>query len=166
MTPIFDKFISSQIQLHESSANPSPALTRAATGIKRSNRAMKILLNSEAGSGPMDGGCLICAKALIMANGKGDLVRLYSHQTEHYGAMVDGVIYDSDGAHRTEQEWIDNFSKSEMFTGPLTVEPGHDAESSIPDDPQAVTQLAKVLTKIIDPTRRQEQAFRDPGASV
>lgn len=116
----------------------------------KTNEVYSILLDqSEAQSGPYDGGCLICAKAIILAHG-GDLVRIVSEknggQTEHYGAIIDDVIYDAAGSYKSSSQWISSFAKNEgVKDRTLSYAVGYDDESSIPDDPKATKLIASIL---------------------
>lgn len=115
-------------------------------------------------SGPFDGGCLICAQAILMAAGKGELVRIVStfddpsqehelggrpvgsKQTEHYGAQVNGKIYDFGGAFLSAQAWIDFFSSEEHLYRKLHVESGLDpSDDEIPQDAAKTEAVAKLL---------------------
>lgn len=107
---------------------------------------------STAQSGPFDGGCLICAKALIHAFGGGELVRIASElnggQTEHYGARINGIIYDFDGPANTPTEWIARFVSQEQINDrTCSFDKGYDAETETPDDPVAVKAISRLLMK-------------------
>lgn len=124
-----------------------------AASIRRAakDNAVWKILDQSVRSGPFDGGCLICAKAIRLAFG-GELVRVVSDanggQTEHYGTKIDGVIYDFAGPHASEGEWIDGFSRRErMPAARLHVERGHDSASDIPEDPRAEKDIAKILSR-------------------
>ena len=57
--------------------------------------------------GAFDGGCHICADALILAAGRGGLVRLVDDKgrTDHYGAKIDGLYCDFSGCYTTGDLW-------------------------------------------------------------
>lgn len=103
---------------------------------------------SEAQSGPFDGGCLICAKAIIRAAGGGKLVRMTSPQcpAEHFGALIDGAIYDFNGRHGSPGAWIKRFVQKESIMDRVFeyAEGFHD-EAEAPDDPQAEKNIARLL---------------------
>lgn len=116
--------------------------------------------------GPFDGGCLICAKAILLAAGHGELVRIVStfddpaqenelggrpvgyHQTEHYGALVNGKIYDFGGVFPNAQAWIDYFSREEGLYRRCFMEKGQgEPESDIPQDEAKTEAIAKLLVR-------------------
>lgn len=115
----------------------------------RQNRVAKILIDSEARSGPFDGGCLIVAKALQHVLGEGDLVRLVrlSGLTDHYGLKTSQGILDANGVYTSGAEWAKKFSAYERLDHPVALASGHDPESEIPDDPRAVKALAQELMR-------------------
>lgn len=117
--------------------------------IERKYDQINQILEDSLYSGLFDGGCLIFAKALILRFG-GNLVRIISpsinNQTEHYGALIDGVIYDGDGGIDTPSHWIQRIMLSECIRGrTLAFELGYDPHSDIPDDPAASKAIAKAL---------------------
>jgi hypothetical protein len=140
---------------------------RAISKTLLSNRGYSILTESEAQSGPFDGGCLIAAKAIMRAMGdrglakQRGLVRLVSDvdggQTEHYAAKVDGIIYDASGGFTTGRAWADYFSKEERLTRAVQVDEGYDENSDIPDDPVAEKKLARLLAAKLSPARAQTE---------
>ncbi len=102
--------------------------------------------------GPFDGACLICANALILAAGGGELVHIKSDlnngQCEHYGALIDGVIYDFDGPCSGPDKWVTRFKKNErVYDRELSFSTGPANNSDILDDPKAVQQVAAILKK-------------------
>jgi hypothetical protein len=100
-------------------------------------------------SGPFDGGCLICAKALIRAFGGGDLVRIVrsnNDMTDHYGARIDGTIYDFLGSASSPAAWLARFKREEHITHKQHFAEGYDSQSDIPDDPAAEKKIAALLT--------------------
>ena len=106
-------------------------------------------------AGPFDGGCLVCAKALILASDKGTLVRIASDanggQAEHYGAEINGNVYDASGKYANGAAWLANYKKEVGYKGKpgLRFERGTDAESNqnwnIVDDPRTAKEIAKLL---------------------
>lgn len=105
------------------------------------------LLDSTARSGPFDGGCLILAKAMRLAYGRGELAYIGSsvNEAEHFGLFIDGWFLDMDGPAETAEEWISRFSKNEnchrdgMFVGfglPDTL---------IPQDPSSEKAIASLI---------------------
>ena len=109
----------------------------------------ELLNQSEARSGPFDGGCLICAKALIHALGSGHLVRIVSapnQQTEHYGAIINGTIFDFDGGAHSSEEWMKRFTANEyVHDRVLSVQHRFDSTANIPDDPKSVKRISRLL---------------------
>ncbi len=107
------------------------------------------ILQDAVGSGPYDGGCLIFAKALIRANGGGELGRIVSTanggQTEHYGALINGKIQDFGGTFASPSKWIANFERREQTGRELSFAKGYDSKSEIPDEPSAEKEIAAVL---------------------
>lgn len=111
-----------------------------------------IVENSSAQSGPFDGGCLICAKAILMAFGGDKLVRITSElnggQTEHYGALVGGLIFDLDGPAENQQAWIHRFVENEqVHDRQCSYSEGYDSDSDIPDDPATVKVISQLLIR-------------------
>lgn len=123
--------------------------------LKHNDDIMNSLLNSNARSGPFDGGCLVFAKALQLALDTGIVVRMESNvngtaQAEHYGLMLDdGTILDADGPASGPGEWIRRFSRNEMLDVPLVVVPGVKADADAPDDPRAVKELAQIMRRLL-----------------
>jgi N12 class adenine-specific DNA methylase len=122
----------------------------------KTRKTAQILMESEAQSGPFDGGCLICAKALQMVLGRGTLARIISTandgQTEHYGLEADGGVYDAGGFHASHEKWIATFKEQEKITDrALSFDRGYDETSEIPDDPKAVKELSREISKRVDP---------------
>lgn len=133
----------------------------------KSNEVMDHLVDSPiVRSGPFDGGCLVCAKAIIYAAGGGELVRLTNPErdvkTEHYGAMIDGVIYDGNGAHRDGKTWANNLAKYENdpSLSQLNFGKGYDQHSEIPDDPVAAKKIGGILSSKIEPRERTKPPSR------
>lgn len=114
-----------------------------------------VLVNeSVAQSGPFDGGCLICAKALQLAVEGAELIRISSDanggQTEHYGIILNGSIYDMAGIADTEEEWITRFRNSEGIRDRvLSFSTGYDSESLIPDDAKASKKISQIFLRYI-----------------
>lgn len=109
-----------------------------------------LLGESSAQSGPFDGACLICAKAILLAEQDAKLVRIVSDynngQTEHYGARLGGDIYDFGGRHVSPEKWVETFSNSENLGNcTLSVVEGFDSRSDIPDDPRASKRIASMI---------------------
>ena len=77
--------------------------------------------NSSFNSGPLDGGCRCAAESIVQAVGKGELVYIASQlnggQLEHYGARIEGIIYDFGGCHETPERWVECFKKEEQVYG-------------------------------------------------
>jgi hypothetical protein len=109
-----------------------------------------LLDESTAQSGPFDGGCLICARALILACPSAELVRITSPcnggQTEHYGVRLEGLIYDFDGLASSHTEWIDRFKKVELVNDrELGFATGYDPDTPTPDDVRASEQISQLI---------------------
>ena len=117
----------------------------------KSDAVYDVLVNeSVAQAGPYDGACLICARAIIDAANGGELVRIVSDvrrsQTEHYGALINGVIYDAEGAYRTPGRWFRQLARLErIFDRTFSLSIGSDPASCIPDDPAAQAKLARLI---------------------
>ena len=127
----------------------------------RDDAVMDVLWQSEARSGPFDGGCLITAKALQRIFG-GEIVRLQSkeNEAEHYGIRInDGSFMDADGVAQSAEEWVDRFSENEMLNRQVEVEVGVVNDGDIPDDPKAVKMLEKALLKYIGPGSIDDPRF-------
>lgn len=120
---------------------------------KKDSRFFEVFYNY----GPTDGGCLVFAKAMLLAFGPGKLVRItrdvgqgeiWFRQTEHYGVVIADRIIDSDGAHASANDWINSFSQQENLPiQDLHVAVGYDEDSEIPDDPAATKMLAYILSE-------------------
>lgn len=110
---------------------------------------------AEVDNSAMDGGCLIVAKAFILAYGRGSLVRIVRLSeangkelfTDHYGALIDGEILDGVGRHKSPDAWINIFR---WDTAIHAYREGYDADSEIPDDPALSKALASVITRTRD----------------
>jgi hypothetical protein len=107
--------------------------------------------------GPCDGGCLIFAKALLLAFGPGKLVRITRtlssgiesyNQTEHYGVVIGDCIYDGEGAYSSPKDWLERFAEREnLILKTLSIGEGFDEESEIPDDAAASKLLARIASE-------------------
>jgi hypothetical protein len=111
-----------------------------------------LMTESEAQSGPFEGGSLICAKALLIAVEGADLVRITSElnggQAEHYGVRLNNSIYDMGGMHKSESEWISIFKKIHCIADRvLGFAVGYDECSRIPDDPYASKKISQIIAK-------------------
>jgi len=127
-------------------------LTKAIASTKLSNDLYTVLDSDDVRAEcPFTGGCLVSAKAIIIANGEGSLVRIISDanggQTEHYGALINGSIFDFDGPADTAEKWIERFRTQERINDrELSYAEGFDSESEIPDSAAASKAIAKLLT--------------------
>lgn len=106
--------------------------------------------NSLVRAGPFDGGCLICAKALILALDAGSLIRIISDvnggQTEHYGVLHEDVVFDFSGAYESPEQWIQAFRDiSNLKDRFLSVKAGYDPASSDIDDPTATKRVRQII---------------------
>lgn len=132
---------------------PAEGLSAAIAQVSRTQQFWKLMLEeSRAEAGPFDGGCLIVAQALIQAAGRGELVRVASelNPAEHYGARIDGVVYDFNGAAASEQEWVERFVSTEQATDWGRI--WHFAEGLVPcadiiADPKTSVAVAEMLRK-------------------
>jgi hypothetical protein len=128
-------------------------LTQAIESTCKDESFWRVLVDeSVAQSGPFDGGCLICAKALMLTVTDAELVRITSPlnggQTEHYGVRVNGSIYDFDGIAHTEDKWIDRFRAVELvYDRDLDFGVGFDAKTGTPDDPEASKKISQIILK-------------------
>ena len=111
-----------------------------------------LVVESTPQAGPFDGGCLICADAIISAMGEGGLVRIESNvrgesQTEHYGATIKGYIYDFNGLHDGPDEWVASFRKEapHLEGAALRINFQHDEGSKIVRDAAASQKIGKLL---------------------
>lgn len=114
------------------------------------DRAWKILVeDSCVKAGPFDGGCLVVANAILQAAGHGALVRIASdlNGAEHYGAAVDGLVYDGAGGHASPDAWLTHLVQHELVSGRrLTYAEGLDAAATeIVADPAAERALSNLL---------------------
>lgn len=109
--------------------------------------------NSFAQAGPFDGGCLICAVAIVEAAGQGEIVRMVSGTsgvTQHYGALVNGLIYDFLGSNRTAEEWLQRVGRAENITDrSLLYDTGIDKFSDIVADQKASSEVAHLLGELM-----------------
>lgn len=103
-------------------------------------------------AGPFDGGCLICADAIINAMGEGGLVRIESNrvgvpQTEHYGVTIKGYVYDFNGLHDGPDQWVASFRKEapHLESAALRINFQHDKGSEIVRDTAASEKIGKLL---------------------
>lgn len=115
---------------------------------------------SKVQAGPFDGGCLICAQAIIKAVGRGVLVRITSPlndgQTEHYGALIDGMIFDFDGPAKSSNKWIERFRKNEMiYDRKLFFAKGLDLTTETPWELSTSLAIAELIIKF-SPTPEKE----------
>jgi hypothetical protein len=114
-----------------------------------------VVEQSEARAGPFDGACLICAKAIIRAADRGQLVRItYGGQAEHYGAEIDGAIYDFEGRHDSPAAWIEAFATVAGVGRTWGFARGLGQAGEIPDDPRAEKAVARLLEKSMRPAPR------------
>jgi len=135
------------------SKEKSIKLNKAIKGAYQDARFWAVLLDeSSVESGPFDGACLVCAKSIIKAAGAGELVRITridegsNLRSEHYGSMIGGLIYDFDGSADNEEEWVNRFKINEsVFYPNMSVSHGLDPHSKIPDDPEAVDKISKII---------------------
>ncbi len=131
------------------------AIVNAIRKVKGHKAFWRILVEeSEAQSGPFDGGCLICAKAIIRAVGCGCIVRLASdvNNAEHFGALIDGEIYDFYGCHRSPDAWVRLFVRRESIADRVFryVEGfAQNPDFPVPDDPAAEKAISGLLSQVL-----------------
>lgn len=109
---------------------------------------------STARSGPFDGGCLICAKAMMLCVDGVELVRITSTlsggQTEHYGVSYKEKIYDFAGVAHSPAKWLERFRREEnIYDRELGFAVGFDLNSEIPDDVRAAKLISQIITKYL-----------------
>ena len=113
----------------------------------------EVLSDASEGSGPFDGGCLICANALKLVFGRGNLIRVASkpdggrpEQAEHYGVLIDGEIIDMNGVHDDEEAWIQTLLEEGMpVNRRYRIALGWDSEGDIPHNGEAEQRLAEII---------------------
>ena len=120
----------------------------------------KVILDSTASAGPFDGGCLICAKAIVAAAGRGEIVRIVSDlndgQTEHYGVRICSKIFDFGGRHESPDAWIKWLAEEEGITDrTLSFAEGVSRESCILSDCTAENAIAGMI-RDVRPEAEQE----------
>lgn len=108
------------------------------------------LIDSAGIGGPFNGACLVCAEALRLAIGEGDIVRIEEPSTgvtHHYGLRTGGTIYDFDGACDSFS-WIQRFARNENLEDrELKVVTGICDSSSITEDECLSKRLSILLIK-------------------
>lgn len=113
----------------------------------------KVILDSTASAGPFDGGCLICAKAIVAAAGRGEIVRIVSDlndgQTEHYGVRICSEIFDFGGRHESPDAWIKWLAEEEGITDrTLSFAEGMGTELCILSDCTAENAIAVMIRDV------------------
>jgi len=76
------------------------------------------------------------------------LVRIASdvNRAEHYGALIDSVIYDADGAYPSPVYWLQAFAKRELLAGKkLSYGAGWVSSKEIPNKPKVSEEVAKLI---------------------
>lgn len=145
-------------------------LAAAVKQVYKGHDLWRVLLDEScAESGPFDGGCLICAQAIIKANGSGELMRIVNgdvtpNTTDHYGARINGVIWDFNGTYATPKAWIKKFESLENLKDRQRfVDTGKDARSKIPEDATATSKIASLIADAIQsnsPNQTDMLAFK------
>lgn len=116
---------------------------------QRDHRIASILGSGGLNCGPFDGGCLIVARALIKAAGRGQLARLDSqHGPEHFGAFIDGRFMDLSGAYESGNAWAAAIARQELIGDRLLVVRLGFAQSEFPDPPAVSNEIAVRLRQI------------------
>lgn len=128
---------------------------------KQINRAIKrvlqddvfwAIMQDDVCSGPFDGGCLLVALALKKAFG-GKLVTLVrdSGVADHYGCLIDGTIYDFDGAAKTGTRWSSRFRSNECVRYSLKYVDSHVPNPDVPTgENRSIELVAGMLKKVLD----------------
>ncbi len=115
----------------------------------RSNEIYGILLNAPSiQSGPFDGGCLVCAKALARVIPGAEVVTMINPRGEpdHYGVKLpDGAYGDADGYAESAEEWAARFKNKENLDFTPEVVDELVPSDSIPDDASVVDTLVRAL---------------------
>jgi len=130
-------------------------LHRAIKKMYKDDQFWEILVNeSAAKSGPFDGGCLICAKAIMLALDNAELVRITSRlnggQTEHYGIRYKRKFYDMSGVAHSTTDWIERFKADELvYDTNLGFAVGYDPYTPTLNDAQAAKKVSKLLVKYL-----------------
>ena len=124
-------------------------IARAIGKVYKDDRFWKSIVN-KMNCGPSDGGCYTCAKAIIAAVGDGVLVRLESSlqggQTEHFGALIDGRIYDFSGVYSTSTSWIKAFVEQEsIFDRQLFYATGRDMNKTHAGNDEVESDIVALL---------------------
>jgi hypothetical protein len=111
-----------------------------------------LIKESKPQAGPFDGGCLICADSIIEAAGSDEgllvkILNLETGNTEHYGAYVDGEIYDFNGSFENVNDWMEAFRKETVHLKDtlLDVSFGLDQLSEIERDTDASKKIAVLI---------------------
>ena len=141
----------------------------AVDALAKSKEVRDTLFKSQAGAGPLDGGCLICAKALIQSAGKGSLLRVVTDegQSIHYAAKIDGRIVDFSGVYESAGEWLAAYAPTEgLDPQDLTAKSGRDKNDSVADDEKATDVIAEMLSRAMQSEGRADgiRLSRAPAA--
>jgi hypothetical protein len=101
-------------------------------------------------AGPFDGGCLTCALAIQDVAG-GELVRIVSQQAaeEHYGVLLDGLVYDFGGVHSSLNQWVKSLESDLDGKTGFTLGFGVPQGSAIVLDEAARLQLVGLLKRAL-----------------
>lgn len=121
----------------------------------KSNVVYRILGASKAGAvGPFDGGCLICAQAILAAMADGKIVRVWSPinggQTEHYGVQIQGIVFDAGGQYASPAAWVKHVAEDTFITDRKPVfktgyDPKWETSTDIVSDLVAAKKMASLL---------------------
>lgn len=101
--------------------------------------------------GFFDGGCLTFAVALLFAFGPGRLLRVvrpvrYNGRTQHYGALINGRIYDADGGYENESDWLQRLGNQMVLPGGVEVIVGFvNSDNDIELNLDVALELAAIL---------------------
>ena len=138
----------------------------------RNSAIASITINApEIGSGWLDGGCRILARALKIIEPSGNIVTIVRHyegewNADHYGyEFSDGGIVDGEGFVSDKNAWLERFIRLEMLnnTGEMKVVDGEVGSDEIPTIPSLEHALADSISKFLsgEKVRRTKVSSRN-----
>lgn len=111
-----------------------------------------MVMDGKVKAGPFDGGSLVCANAIMLSVGEGDIVRIVDANTGEtfvYGVEIDGAIYDFDGAFNSVS-WVEKLIRTENVRGKeLKVARGVDDSSSAKENESASLQVMEIIMRCL-----------------
>ena len=108
-------------------------------------------------AGPLDGGCLVLARALKRIEPTGKIITIEGHQedgtwqAEHYGFELNGVMIDGAGHAPSREVWAKRFAKNENLDRPYRITEGQVESDEIVQDVPTEKKLAAALEKELAP---------------